>query len=144
MNKLKSYYDKYSEILLYLIFGVLTTVVSIASYFLFSQLLHVNYLISNVLSWIFAVAFAYLSNRKWVFKSTAHRNIEIFKEISSFVSCRLLSGVIDMLTLWILVELVGIGDMYAKLATQVIVTVLNYAFSKLFVFRKSNSNKVNN
>ncbi len=136
MNSLLNIYSKYKEVILYLFFGVLTTVVSFVSYYLCSELLHIHYLISNIISWIFAVIFAYITNRIWVFESKSTGLKAIFKEMFAFVNCRLLSGVIDMVVMFLLVDSLNINDLYAKLFTQVIVVILNYVFSKLIIFKK--------
>lgn len=126
----------YKEIIAYLFFGVCTTVVNFVIYFASTNIFDINYLVSNGLSWAGAVAFAYVTNRIWVFQSKTKDIRGIFKEITAFVSCRLLSGVIDMLIMFIGVDLLNISDGITKLATQVIVVVLNYIFSKLIIFRK--------
>lgn len=136
MNSLSNIYNKYKEVILYLFFGVLTTVVSFGSYYVCSEVLHIYYLISNVISWVFAVAFAYITNRIWVFESKSSDFKSILKEVFAFVNCRLLSGIIDMVVMFLLVEALFINDLYAKLFTQVIVVVLNYVFSKLIIFKK--------
>ena len=133
---IKKIIETYKEIMAYLFFGVCTTVVNFVIYFACTQILDINYLIANALSWIGAVAFAYVTNRIWVFKSKSKGIRAFFKEITTFVSCRLLSGVIDMLIMFIGVDILGVSDGITKLATQVIVVVLNYVFSKWIIFRK--------
>ena len=138
MNKLLQLFYKYKEVLLYLFFGVLTTIVSFVSFYISIEILEIHYLISNVISWIFAVGFAYVTNRIWVFESKTKEIKTILKEIFTFVNCRLLSGIIDMITMFILVDIFIIDNMYAKIFTQVIVVILNYIFSKLIVFKDNN------
>lgn len=135
MEKVLYLYKKYKEILLYLFFGVLTTIVSLSTYYFFSEILEIHYLISNVFSWIFAVLFAYITNRLWVFKSKNNDIKSILKEMFAFVNCRLLSGAIDMVVMFLLVDILIVNSMYAKLITQIIVVILNYIFSKLIVFK---------
>ena len=96
----------------------------------------INYLVANAISWAAAVAFAYITNRTWVFKSKVKGFSAIMRQISTFVGCRLLSGVMDMAIMFISVDMVGIPDGVAKFITQVMVVVLNYIFSKLIIFRK--------
>ncbi|GAA0221418.1 GtrA family protein [Metaclostridioides mangenotii] len=138
MNKLLQLFYKYKEVLMYLFFGVLTTIVSVVSFYISSEILAIHYLISNVISWIFAVGFAYVTNRIWVFESKTKEIKTILKEIFTFVNCRLLSGIIDMITMFILIDIFIIDNMYAKIFTQVIVVILNYIFSKLIVFKDNN------
>lgn len=137
MGKISKIYIKYREVILYLVFGVLTTVVSISSYYICSEILNIHYLVSNIISWVLSVIFAYFTNRVWVFESKSKNTSNILKEMLTFVNCRLLSGVIDMATMFVLVGAIHINDMYAKVFTQFIVVVLNYVFSKLIVFKKS-------
>lgn len=136
MDTVLNVFNKYKEVILYLFFGVLTTVVSLTSYYLCSEVLHIHYLISNVISWVFAVAFAYVTNRIFVFESKSNDLNSVLREIITFVNCRLLSGVIDTGVMFLLVSVLFINDLYAKLFTQVIVVVLNYVFSKLIIFKK--------
>ena len=137
MSKISEIYIKYKEFILYIVFGILTTVVSISSYYVCSEILNIHYLVSNIISWVLAVIFAYFTNRVWVFESKSKNTSDILKEMLTFVNCRLLSGVIDMATMFVLVGAIHINDKYAKVFTQFIVVVLNYVFSKLIVFKKS-------
>ena len=137
MSKISEIYIKYKEFILYIVFGILTTVVSISSYYVCSEILNIHYLVSNIISWVLAVIFAYFTNRVWVFESKSKNTSDILKEMLTFVNCRLLSGVIDMATMFVLVGAIHINDMYAKVFTQFIVVILNYVLSKLIVFKKS-------
>lgn len=138
MQKMLSIYDslgtKGKEIINYIFVGGLTTVVSIASYNLLRLFID-KYEICTFLSWIFAVLFAYFANRHYVFKS---RDKNILKEFISFVSSRIFSLFAELATMYILVDLVKIDDRISKIIVQVIVMILNYFFSKMFVFRDRN------
>ncbi len=132
------FYSKYREIINYLIVGVLTTVVSLVSYYiLVSTILNPNNAIelqiANIISWICAVAFAYVTNRIFVFKS---KNPNKIKEVTSFVGARLLTLGMDMVIMFLMVTLMHINDKIAKLVVQVVVTIANYIFSKILVFKK--------
>ncbi len=138
MEKIKELYTKYEEIINYLIVGVLTTVVSLATYFICTETFldpnkKLELQIANIISWVFAVAFAYFTNRKYVFKS---KNKNMLKEASSFVGSRILSLLMDMFTMFIIVSVLHLNDKIGKLVSQVIVTIANYILSKLFVFKK--------
>lgn len=140
IKKIIDLMKKYEEIISYLIFGVLTTVVSFITYFLFTRLIftggtQLDIQISNVLSWICAVSFAYITNRTFVFKSK-NTGKELIKEISSFVGARVFSLVVDMVCMFVLIEWIHLNDIIAKLIVQVIVVVMNYVLSKLFIFKK--------
>ena len=135
MNKMKK---QYSEIIRYLIVGVLTTVVSLGSYWICVEFFlnpesAIQLQIANIISWICAVTFAYITNRVFVFGGS---NQGIWKEIKLFVAARIGSLLMDMAMMFIGVTLLGINDKLVKLAVQVVVTVLNYVLSKWIVFRK--------
>ena len=128
-------YKKYKEIINYLIAGILTTIVSILSYEILKNILNIHYIISNILSWIVAVIFAYIINRKYVFESNKQSKQKI-KEFISFVSCRILSLLIETLSMYIMVDLIKLNSDIAKIIAQFIVLVLNYLFSKFLTFKK--------
>lgn len=125
--------QKNKEIIMYLVFGVLTTVVNIVVYYIFSNLLHMNYLFSNAMAWFLSVLFAYVTNRKYVFDS---KNNQIIKEAISFFGSRLATGIMDMVLMWFLVNFNIVNDVVAKVVVNVIVVILNYILSKLVVFKK--------
>lgn len=133
-NKLFDLYKKYKEIINYLIFGGLTTLISIITYALFAKVFHIDYLISNILSWIIAVLFAYITNKIFVFESKSKKNI---KEITSFFFFRVVSLIMEMVILYIFVDMLHIDDLVTKIIAQIIVIVSNYVFSKLFIFKKN-------
>ena len=134
-EKIKALCIKYKEVLLYLIFGGLTTVVSIASYWLFLRL-GIHELIANVLSWIFAVTFAYVTNATWVFEAKPQTTRELVKQIVSFFSGRLATLGIEELIILVFSTWLRFNPMIVKLVAQVVVVILNYVISKLFVFKK--------
>ena len=127
---------KYKEIIAYLFFGGLTTVVNIVVYFICTSVLGLNYLVANAISWVVSVAFAYVTNRTWVFESKVKGFSAILREMTTFVGCRVVAGVMDMAIMFVSVDVIGIPDSAAKFITQVVVVVLNYIFSKLIIFRK--------
>lgn len=124
--------DLTKELIAYIIFGVLTTVVNIITYFLFEDIFAVNYLISNIIAWFVSVLFAYITNRKWVFES---KDDNIIKEIVLFYGGRLFSGLVDTGLMYLFIDILATGDVFAKIVVQVIVIVLNYVFSKFIVFK---------
>ena len=139
MNKLWSLYNKYKEIINYLIFGVLTTIVSLVSYYLLTiNLLDVSKVLelqmANVLSWFISVLFAYITNRKFVFESN---NSNLVKEISSFFGSRVVTLFFDMVIMFVGVTLLKGNDKFIKIISQVVVIISNYLLSKLFVFKKN-------
>ncbi len=150
MKKIKELFVKYREFITYVIFGVMTTVVNLVAFTGFNSILGPeSYLISNVIAWIFAVLFAYITNKLFVFNSKSWRADVLLKEIISFVAARVFSLLIEEAGLFLLVDalnfkelslnLFGLsigGNMIAKLILAVIVVLLNYVFSKLYIFKK--------
>ena len=131
-------YQKYKEIILYLIFGVLTTVISLLTYYvLVYTILNPNNAfelqLANIISWVVSVLFAYVTNRKYVFES---KNKNKKKEISKFFLSRIITLLMDMLIMFIGVTILKGNDKIIKIISQVVVIVLNYLFSKLMVFTK--------
>lgn len=139
MKKIKKLYSKHEEILNYLIVGFLTTFVSLGTYLIFVNALFpdksdLSIQISNVLSWICAVTFAYFTNRIFVFKSKS-QNKEKIKEAIKFYSSRVASLIMDMALMYILYSMLHIDDTISKLIVQVFVTIANYVLAKLLVFK---------
>ena len=126
-------YNKFEEIINYLIAGVLTTIVSIGSYALLSKILHIDYITSSILSFIISVSFAYYVNKKYVFRS----NNQSLREMFLFFKYRILSLLIDLLLMIILVSVLFLDDLIAKIIVQVVVVILNYVFSKILIFKRS-------
>lgn len=135
MEKLKELYIKYKEIILYVIFGGLTTVINYAIYALM-VLLKIDIYTSNITAWIGAVLFAYFTNRKMVFNSEAKGKKSVIIEILSFYGSRVFSLAVETGLLFVCVSLMGMNEWITKLVLQVVVIVLNYIFSKFIVFRK--------
>lgn len=133
---LSNLYKKNKEIINYLIFGGLTTLVSILIYALFAKIFLINYLISNVLSWIIAVMFAFITNKLYVFESKSKDKKIVFKEITNFFFFRIVSLIIEIIIMYVFVDLLSIDDLITKIIAQIIVILSNYIFSKVFVFKK--------
>ena len=145
IGKIKALCVKYREILVYLIVGGLTTLVSWTAKFLWNYLFYAgtaypsstqNFILS-VVDWVAGVAFAYPANRRWVFQS---KNPEILKEASGFVLSRLSTLLLNILMMQLLVNVLHINVYVSTVFTAILVIVGNYLFSKLFVFRKPNDN----
>ena len=130
------FYKKYKEMLLYLFFGGLSFIVSIATYALFNVGMNINELIANVLSWIITVMFAFLTNRVWVFQSPTNGVAEFVKQMFVFYSGRVITLVVEEVILLVFITWLGFNSMLVKVVAQVIVILLNYVISKLVVFRK--------
>lgn len=138
---LKKLMKKYEELILYIVVGVCTMIVSLVSYFIMANTLQMYYQTANIISWILAVAFAYVTNKKYVFKSPYTSVQATTKELASFVSSRVASLLVEILSMFFFVQVCQIDDNIVKLMNQVLVTVLNYIFSKFWVFRKEKQHK---
>lgn len=134
---LKKLYERYKDVIPYLFFGVCTTVVNIAVYWLLVYWIGYKTMPSTVIAWIASVFFAYVTNRKWVFHSEANGINAISREIGSFFMCRLATGVADWACMWVFVEVLNFNDVLIKILANILVIVLNYVASKLFIFRKA-------
>ncbi len=131
-----NFLNKHRELIRYIIAGALTTLVSIGSFYLFERILSVDHLIANILSWIFAVLFAYVINRIWVFESKKKRGEGVLKEFLLFVGARITSLAIEEAVLFAGVDLLKIDSIIVKTGAQIIVLIINYLFSKLVIFHK--------
>ena len=136
MRKAMALYQKYREMILYLVFGGLTTLVNIFSYFVLTDVGRINYLISTAVAWVLSVLFAYFTNRVWVFQSTAAGVPALLKEMGSFFACRLFSGAVDMAIMFLCVSILGLPDKLIKILANILVIILNYLFSKLFIVKR--------
>ena len=134
------FYKKNKEILLYLFFGGLTFLVSISSYALFNIRIGWNALTANIASWILAVAFAYVTNRTWVFESSTDRGSTLIKEITGFFGGRIATLVIEELILFIFITEFEMNSVLVKIVAQVVVIALNYVISKMIVFKPEGGN----
>ena len=139
VDKIKELMHKYEEIIVYLIVGVMTTIVSWAACFIVERFWLdssndlQNFLI-NTIGWVVGVVFAYPLNRKWVFHS---KNTQILKEFTGFAGSRLSTWIMDILIMWLTVNVIGMNYWIAKICiSSVVVTILNYVFSKILIFKK--------
>ena len=133
MNNIKKLINK--EIILYVIFGVLTTIVNLIAYYLFSNIININYLISSAIAWIISVVFAYITNKFFVFNSSYINKDVIIEEFIKFMNCRLISGLSEVVLLFLFVDLLLMNDIVAKLIIGVLVALINFIFSKVFIFK---------
>ena len=139
---MKELIKRYGEIIRYVVVGALTTVVSLLSYYIcvltfLNPDKPIQLQIANIISWICAVAFAFVTNRKIVFKSCDGNKL---RELIRFVMARVTTLIIDMVSMALMVSVIHINDKVAKIIVQFIVFTLNYVFSKFFVFKKKTSN----
>lgn len=152
MKKITELVDKYKEIILYIVFGVLTTVVNLAAFWLCGKILGEEmYLVSNIVAWFAAVTFSYFTNKIFVFRAESFAFKVIIKEIGVFFAGRVMTFGIEEGGLWLLVDALKFGEysfdffgfsvsgqMISKLLLAVIVVILNYFISKFIAFSKKN------
>ena len=135
-EKLRALVEKYWDVLAYLIFGVLTTVVNYLVYLPLYNGAGLSATASNAVAWVVAVAFAFLTNKPFVFKSHDWSAKTVFPELGKFLGCRIGSGVLETAVIFVTVDLLSWNDMVMKIIMQITVVILNYIGSKLLVFRK--------
>ena len=143
---LKELFRKYREQIAYLFFGGVTTAVNVAAYALLHVMMGVHSDIANAIAWVVSVLVAYVTNRIWVFRSRT-RGRDMLREFMSFMAGRVLTGLMDQGIMHLATQVVGprlvpeagrkLWDMGVKLASNVLVIILNYVFSKVFIFRRS-------
>ena len=140
---IKKMLTKYREQISYLFFGGLTTLISwglytLLYYVLFNQSLNV---LSNIITEIVAITFAYVTNKLFVFRSKTQEKKDFLKEILSFFALRAVSFFVNLGAMWLLVDVLFFEAWICKIVVNVVVIVLNYLFSKLFIFNKANPNQ---
>ena len=136
MEKLKTLMARYRDVIVYLVFGVLTTAVNYIVYLPCYNILGLSGSASNAIAWVVAVAFAYLTNKPFVFRSHDWSAKTVIPELTKFVGCRIGSGVLETAIIFLTVDWLGWNGNVMKLLTSVLVVVLNYIGSKLLVFKK--------
>ncbi len=136
MQTIKNLILKYWDILSYLFFGGLTTLVNFLVYFPCYNYLGLSATASNVIAWAVAVAFAYLTNKPFVFRSNDWSWKTVGPELAKFVGCRIGSGLLETAAIFLTVDLLGWNGNLMKVILAVVVVILNYVASKLLVFRK--------
>jgi putative flippase GtrA len=134
-EKLKALYEKYRSTVIYLVFGVLTTVVNYVVYLPLFNFVGLPASVCNAVAWVAAVAFAYVTNKLFVFESKSWKN-GVLGELLRFVSSRVASGLVETVSLLITVDILGWNGNVMKLLLAVFVIVFNYVLSKFFVFKK--------
>lgn len=132
---MRTLFENYRELILYVFFGGLTTLVDWASYWLMTDLLHVPYMAAAFLSQVFSILFAYVTNRRFVFESRVRGVRAVAVEMVKFFGARGVSLLLNMLVMFLGVDLLHGNDKAVKIAASVLVVIANYIFSKLFVFR---------
>ncbi len=136
MEKIKEIYKKYKEIINYLIFGFLTTVINFVSYYICARIFLIDEVISSILAWFISVLFAYITNKLLVFDQHTDNIKFLIKEMVSFFLARIASGILfDVGTFAVMVKVLHINDIISKFITQVMTIITNYLLSKLVIFK---------
>lgn len=125
-------FKRNKEVILYIVFGLLTTIVNIIVFALCRDLFRMNLVSANILAWFWSVLFAYFTNKKWVFDTGETYTL---KEIFSFYTARIVTLLVETFMLYLLINIFMTNDMISKVICNIVVIVLNYVFSKLFVFK---------
>ena len=133
---MKQLYNKYREVILYIFFGGCTTLVNIVVYYLCAHPLNMLTTMSTIISWILSVTFAYVTNKIWVFESNVDNKHDLLKEMVSFYGCRLSTGILDLIIMIVFVDILMFNDLIIKILSNILVIVLNYVASKLYIFKK--------
>ena len=133
---IRKWIARHWDVLSYLFFGALTTVINYLVYLPCYNWLNISSAISNVIAWVFAVAFAFLTNKPFVFKSYDWSFKVVIPELTKFLGCRIGSGVLETLIIFVTVDLLTWNGNIVKIITSVLVIILNYIGSKWLVFKK--------
>ena len=136
MSNLFTLIKKYKNVLSYLFFGACTTIINILVYNIFYYVINASNVISNIIAWIIAVLFAFITNKLFVFESKSIAGEVIFQELLSFLGCRIFTGLLDLGIMYVAVDCLTQSGMLWKFISNVLVIVLNYIASKLFIFKK--------
>lgn len=123
------------EVILYLLFGVLTTLVNIFSFYLLVHIFLINVYVSNIIAWIISVLFAFFTNKSLVFESKS-KGKKALKEMYSFFFFRIISLLFDMGSMYIFISILNLNDLISKILANILVVVLNYIFSKCLIFKE--------
>ena len=133
---IKQLLKKYKSFIMYVVFGVLTTAVNLISYYLCFNIVHIPNVPSTIIAWVLAVAFAFVTNKLWVFDSKVFDKKTLCHEIPTFLGARIGTGILDIGIMYLAVDILNWNSTVWKLISNIIVIVLNYVASKLVIFKK--------
>ena len=134
---IKSIFIKYKHIIYYLVFGLITTIVNIGTYWLCYDVMHIPNLISNFIAWITAVIVSFVTSKIWVFDSKSWEASIVISEAVKFFGARVATFLIDELIMVAGVDLLHFNGLVMKVVSGIVVVILNYVFSRIWVFRKN-------
>ena len=139
--KLEAIIEKYSDFILYMIFGALATAINTAGYWLLYSILGIPNLLSTALALTITIIFAFFTNKMFVYKSKSWKIAVVIKESSGFLICRALTGIFDMLFMFIAVDVLALFPVLMKLIAALLVGLMNYLAGKFLIFKRDNENK---
>lgn len=128
---------QYKSMLIYLFFGICTTVTNLIVYYICARIMYFSTSISTLIAWFFAVAFAFFTNKIWVFESKSWKMSVVMQEILSFLVCRIITGILDLVIMLVTVEVLSWNDIIMKAGSNMLVILLNYVASKLIIFKEN-------
>lgn len=134
MSGIKNAIKKHKQIIMYLFFGVLTTLVNVVAYWLFSSPLSLDTVISTILAWAVSVAFAFVTNKLFVFEARGVKRLPW--EMLTFFASRLFTGLLDVGIMYLFVDVIGANDILIKIISNLVVIILNFVLSRLIVFAR--------
>ena len=132
---MKNMLEKYKSILMYLFFGICTTVINIVTYWIFYIYLDFPNILSTIFSWIISVLFAYITNKLWVFESRSFDKKVLVREITTFFGARFISGILDLAVMFLFVDVFLFPAMIIKFISNIFVVIFNYVASKVVIFK---------
>lgn len=130
---------KIKEIILYIIFGTLTTIINFLSFYLFLEITG-KYTIATSIAYLISIIFAFITNKTHVFKNNSNSKKEVFKQLYKFIICRGFTYLLDLLGMIFLIEIMLVGEINSKILINILVIAINYIFSKLFIFKDEDKN----
>ena len=129
-------FKKYRAMILYIIFGIITTIVNMGVYWLFYNIMGIANLPSTIIAWFAAVVIAYATNKVWVFDSRSFAPKVLIYELITFFACRIVTGLLDIAIMYVAVDMMHLNGIIFKFISNVLVIILNFIASKLVIFVK--------
>ena len=136
MNRIRALLVKYKSLILYAVFGALTTLVNIAAYYVCYNMLGIPNVPSDIIAWVLAVSFAFITNKLWVFDSKSFSGKTLRRELPAFLGARIATGLLDVAIMYLAVDVLHLNATVWKLISNAVVIILNYVASKLVIFKK--------
>lgn len=134
LNNFVNWYKEHTEGMRYLIFGGISTLINMIVFILLEKI-GLSTLVSNTIAWIMSVIFAYITNKMCVFNVSINNKKELLREISSFLGCRIFTLIIDEIYMYVTIDIFNLNSILMKIISNIIVIVLNFIFSKIFIFK---------